>query len=913
MVRKELIVGGGALVIGIAVILFLSLRFVSEPAEVPKEISYPAEVPLLQLPEGVTPTHYALDLKIDPSRDTFSGSVAIDLEFSTNLELFYLHGEDLDVGEVYLESADGEKLVAEYEQVHRSGVVRIRLAEIAGPGDYTLYLAYVAEFSDQLDGIYSYEEDGLSYAFSQMQAISARRALPCFDEPNFKTPFEVTISAPEGLSVITNGQEEVGGVAIDGWEEHGFQVTQPLTPSLLAFAVGPFDVVEWEALEPTDRRTRSVPLRGITTKGKGEGMSYILSSTETIVAYFEDYFDVAYPYAKLDIVAVPDFQAGAMENVGAIFYRETLSLVNEDTPQSAFRGIVETHAHEVSHQWFGNLVTPIWWDDIWLNESFATWISYKAAKAWEPSWNFSQRAQRGAHGVMGRDSYPSSRQVRQPILEQDDLMNIFDPISYAKGSGVLTMFEAYVGEEAFRDGIRLHLQRYEHGVADADDFVLSLAEGSGRGSIATAFESFLYQPGVPVLDMTLSCGISGTEVTVRQERFFPLGTVSAQKQVWTLPLCYRTEQGDNCVLISKPVETFNIGASCPQYFMPNRNADGYYLWSLDTESLDKLIGNFASLSPNEVMSTSRNSKAWFESNTASAADVIALSRLLAEQEDPEIALTPIGILEQMRETMVTEESLPELLALYRELYGSRQEALGLEPTTAADAADGQGTTRLRRAMVSLMGVQVQDPGVRAALREKGIALIGYKGDGEIHREAIIPELRQIAMGVAFEEEGVFYGEALLSLLKTNTDGSMRRAMYAALAMGEDAEFAKRVIDDLIVKGALRSNEVVGFGFQIMGNKALRATFLEWLQEGDHLIGITDRLPTDEASNVLFLGTQICDVVERDAYFEFMGRAAHGIGGAPRALAQTREAIDQCIALKQAKSADVNEALKAMRQ
>ena len=227
--------------------------------------------------------------------------------------------------------------------------------------------------------------------------------------------------------------------------------------------------------------------------------------TDEMLTWQEAYFDYPYPYGKLDLIAVPDFAYGAMENAGAIIYRESALLMNERTTLGRKRGILTTHAHELGHQWFGNLVTPIWWDDIWLNEAFATWISYKTMDAVYPDTGFDLAPQRAAIGVMGADSLKTARQIRNPIDNNGDILSAFDGITYRKGGGVLSMFETYLGEDNFREGMRIHMRRFEDGVADVNDFMASLAEGSGNDNVVESFKSFILQPGIPYLNVALTC------------------------------------------------------------------------------------------------------------------------------------------------------------------------------------------------------------------------------------------------------------------------------------------------------------------------------------------------------------------------------------------------------------------------
>ncbi len=451
--------------------------------------------------------------------------------------------------------------------------------------------SYQAAYSPSLDAIYQVKESGRSYLFSQMEPIAARMALPSFDEPLFKTPFDITIITAAKNKVVTNTAEVSRKTLNNGWIKRTFATTEPLPTYLLAFAVGEFDIVEWTALPPTSVRDFAVPLRGIAAQSKGEKIRFALANTQAIVEALERYFGTPYPYSKLDLIAAPDF-SGAMENAGAIVYSEFLLLMEENAPLTQLRAYGEVHAHELAHQWFGNLVTPKWWDDIWLNEALATWISYKAAQQWRPELEFDRTLIEGAQWAMQVDARSAARQIRNPIDSNGDIMNAFDGITYQKGGGVLQMFENYVGKAAFRKGVQLHMQRFAHGTADINDFLKSIADGSANAAVIPAFESFLYQSSVPEVNIEVQCAAEKPALQITQTRYVPLGVQAGEKQRWQIPLCYKTDRVEDCELITKLAQTVALD-HCPQWVMPNRDAlitmVNKYLIAADAEFDPKAI------------------------------------------------------------------------------------------------------------------------------------------------------------------------------------------------------------------------------------------------------------------------------------------------------------------------------------
>ena len=504
--------------------LALQVEGPGEPAPSPA-------MPLGQLGDAVVPKRYELDLTIVPERERFSGRVSIDVDIREPSNRIWLHGNRLNVTEAWLEQGE-VRIDAEYAQADDTGIARFDLVASPESGPASLHFEYDAPFDQALEGLYKVVEDDRAYAFTQFEATSARLAFPGFDEPAFKTPFEIHVTAPADEAVITSTPEIASRAVGNGLVRRSYAVTPPLPTYLIAFAVGPLDVVEWEPVPANEVRDWPLPLRGVAARGKGGQLTFALENTARLVHALERYFDYEMPYPKLDIIAVPDFAAGAMENVGAITYREQLLLLAETDSISRKRAYASVHGHELAHQWFGNLVTPKWWDDIWLNESFATWMAAKAAAEAFPDLGFEDQILGRAIGVMNADALETARQVRQPVETNHDIANAFDGITYSKGGAVLSMFEAWVGEDAFRDGVRLHMKRFEHDVADYEDFLTSLAEGSGRPELVDAFSSFLFQPGVPLISTRLSCEGEQPALAVTQSRYLPLGSGADRDQSW---------------------------------------------------------------------------------------------------------------------------------------------------------------------------------------------------------------------------------------------------------------------------------------------------------------------------------------------------------------------------------------------
>ena len=358
-----------------------------------------------------------------------------------------------------------------------------------GPAD--LEIDYEGAFATGLRGLYRVEEGGRWYAFTQFEPTDARRAFPCFDEPGIKTPFTVTVTAPADRSrsptcASRPPPRSRGG---NGRVKFEFEASPPLPTYLVAIAVGAFDLRE--ALAGT------LAIRLAAVSGKARLGGGALAAARGQLVELERYFGRRYPYAKLDLLAVPSFGAGAMENAGLITFREERILLDERASLAARIGMAGLIAHEAAHQWFGDLVTMAWWDDLWLNEAFASFMADEIVDAWRPATRARLQALALKSQVMADDSLATARRIRQPVRSTSEAQEAFDSVTYAKGRAVLAMTEAWLGPDAFRAGLRGYLQRHEWGNATADDLYAALAAASDGRDVAGVMRSFTDQIGVP--------------------------------------------------------------------------------------------------------------------------------------------------------------------------------------------------------------------------------------------------------------------------------------------------------------------------------------------------------------------------------------------------------------------------------
>ncbi len=864
-----------------------------------------ADVPTGQLPRDVVPQDYDLRLRMDPDATTFSGHAEIHVRLTKPRDVIWLHGWQLRVADARIELADGRSLHATYEQVNDTGLAKVTLPETVAPQDATLTFDYSADYFSGLDGAYRVETGGEWYVFTQFEPVHARRVFPSFDEPAFKTPFNITFEIPASDRIVANTpiveKKSIG----DGMQQYTFEATKPLPTYLIAFAIGPLDIVEGPAIPANAVRDRPVPLRGVATKGKGPQLAYALEHTGEQVAILEDYFGIAYPYQKLDIIAVPDFSAGAMENAGAITFREVLLLIPDPAkaPTWQLDAYAEVMAHELAHQWFGNLVTMPWWDDIWLNEAFASWTETKVMSAWDPEHPVEEGIARTLRYAMWADTFATARQIRQPIDSTHDIENAFDGITYSKGASVLQMFEQYLGEDVFREGVQYHLKRFTYGNADVFDFLESLSHAAGK-DIAPAFKSFLFQPGIPLIDAEVNCTDDGVELALSQARYLPLGSRGERDMQWQLPVCvkYGSDGGvqQECVLLDEKQAQFELeAASCPAWLMPNAGGTGYYHWTLDDTAYAKLLAATDELSLLETLSLANGINPAFTAGRIDAATALDAIAPFADSKEYAVAEAPMPLITFVQEHIVADELRDEAAAYARALYADYDLAAEFSPGKAPEDSRALEHHVTVAEFLSDVG---KHPGLREAATHAGHAATGFGGDGELHLDAVTPDYFYLALGVAVQESGADFYEHLVALFKASDNALVRGSVLGALGGATDPELTQRT-RALLLDPALKRNEVP----QLLGAFARepenREVAWNWLRENyDALVGV---MAPDHASRLPGIANGFCSEARAAEVQSFFAARINALPGGPRNLAKAVESIELCTAQKQAQQESAN--------
>jgi alanyl aminopeptidase len=859
-------------------------------------------VPVGPLPRDVVPVAYGLELTVIPDEPQFHARAEIQVDITIPLSRIWLHGNGLEVtlAEVLLD--DGSRVEATYEQVHTDGIVLLSLDQAIEPQRARLVFEYSREFSGGLVGLYRTEEQGDYYAFTDLQPIEARKIFPGFDEPAFKTPFDVAVITRKEHLAFFNSAEIGVEMLDDGKKRVRYATTRPLPTYLFALAVGPLDVVEWDSIPANEWREESIPLRGIAARGKGDKLRYALDNTGSMVAHLEDYFGIAYPFDKLDIVAVSD-RLGAMENAGLIMYEEGMILLDDDPPVAQQRSFGASHIHELAHQWFGNLVTMPWWDDLWLNEAFATWIEARGMEAWRPGFNFDRSLLARGLATMDEDSLSAARQIREPVADAEGMYAAFDSITYEKGSSVLAMFESYLGGDVFREGVRLHMRRFAYGTATVFDLIESLEEAAGSDvELEDAFRSFLFQPGVPYLSVELQCDSQGARVALSQQRFLPDGAWFSPDEAWVVPVCLSwdgdqdAETGEPCLLLDEKSADFRVGDHCPGWVMPNRAAAGYYRWRLPDDQTSVLIAGAGSdIGPRERMSLADSLTAGLAAGTIRIEDYLLSLPTQAGARERSVVVASISAFERVFDHLLGPQQRDLAAAYASAIYGRRIELLGLP-----DGAESkEEAALLSSAVTEFLAAYARDPELREALAEAGRAHVGYTSVQGDEGTTLAPDLVGTALVVAVQDSPPELFDHLAALLRESDDSLLRSQILEALGHAEDPLLLARA-RNLLLDESVRSSETSPLLAALTHPSRLEGT---WTWFEGNAPALVQRFPAAYRFYLPAYFKGFCAPGDSDRLRAVLGRFGDDVPGLETVLRQTEETVAICAAYRERHSAD----------
>jgi len=856
-----------------------------------------AVIPDVAAPRGrlssvAVPKAYRLDFTILPEADRFSGHDEIDVTLKAPVRKLYLHGRDLAVSWA-VARVDGKDVPARFTQVDTKGTARLDFATALPAGPVTLLFDYIGQIGDNASGLFHVKVDDRWYSWSQLESIDARRVFPSFDEPGFKQPFRITVTTRPGLAVITNMPEIAVVPTKDGMEKHSFAETPPLPTYLIAIDAGPF-AQEAGRIPPDAQRAQPLPYRAVATQAQKGNMAYAMAETPRIVALLEDYFGQPFPFAKLDQVGAP-VMPGAMENAAAVTYGDDLLYLSPAAPPAARQTFGMAVAHELAHQWFGDLVTPAWWDDVWLNESFANWMEFRIGQAWRPELNIGVNAFVAGFRAMDVDALEAGRPIHQPIVDDGQIDGAFDDVTYGKGGQVVAMMASYLGEERFRDGVRLHLKRHAYGSATSAQFFQAIADSAHEPRLIAAFRSFIDQQGVPVVNVVRRRGM----LIASQARYTFLGSNPAQRR-WTIPFCYRIGTTKRCRLLDQ--RSTMIHAPAIGVLMPNAGGTGYYRFDLSPEDWRKLISASSKLPSGEALATTDSLWAAFRAGKGRPVWLVSEARAMADNPDPAASLDPgLRLTELRQDGMIGANSLPAYRMLMASIYDARLGAIGLDPAAGTYAGEDPRRQTRRQQLVMLAAFEARDPAIRAQLRTAALKDLG--GDAA----ALDPAFREAALAVLVEEDGLPSAKVLIEKVLASEEPAFRGDALDAVAASGRVNVAAYLLS--LDDKRLRSDDRVRLVSGITRTLQTRALGTDWilahyreLTEGLNGIVVNDLLPT--------LFGRYCDAGQAARIDTAIGETIRKDDVARLSYQRTMEAIRHCSLFKQARGAELEAALAA---
>lgn len=849
--------------------------------------------PAFRLPSGAAPQRYRLDLTIVPDQDTFAGNVEIDLNFAQASSILWLNADKLEVKEASL-SAGGQSVVAKVITTPKD-YMGFSFGRAVGPGPATLRISYQGKIDRKdMQGIFQVKDGDDWYVYSQFENIGARRAFPCFDEPGYKVPWQVTLHVEKEHMALSNTPIASEEILNNGMKTVQFAETKPLPSYLVALTVGNLDFAD--AGKAGKKNTR---IRIVVPHGRAGEARYAVESTPTIVNLLENYFGIPYPYDKLDEVAIP-LAGYAMEHPGLVTYGAGIILAKpeRDTLQRQ-RGYASVAAHELAHQWFGDLVTTAWWDDIWLNEGFASWMANKIVNQFHPEWKANISELNAYQGAMESDALVSARKVRQPVDSNDDIANAFDTITYNKGSALLNMFESYMGPDEFQAGIRRYLAKYSWKNATSAEFLAAL--GGENSSVSRAFSTFLDQAGVPMVTAKLNCG-GRPHLELTQQRFLPLGSQGSSDQIWDVPVCVRYRAGTDdvheCTLLEKKSAEFPLAKAdaCPDAVFANAGAEGYYRTDYSADMLSGLLKDDAkALDLPEKVGLIGDIAALTSSGQMRLGDALALMPNFAKDSNRQVVTKTMQIVANLDDNLVPEPLLPKYRKYIADLYGQRAHQLGWK----AQPGEDDDTRLLRPSVVSLVANVAEDPELIEQARKLASAWL-------VDRKAVDPDMVGVVLNTAAHHGDRMLFDAYRAAAKNEKDERTREQLLDAMGAFRNPDIA-RIALPIVLTDEFDSRESLDIPFVLSGNRKTRDLAYDFVK--NNFDALAAKLPTDAGAFIPFVAGGYCDSGHRaDAEGFFKDRATKYSGG-PRNLAQVLEGIDLCVAYRRAQQPSAIEFLE----
>jgi aminopeptidase N len=841
-----------------------------------------------RLPENVAVESY--DLKFEPNlaKATFTGEETIRLKLLKPANSITLNSAEIEFKESTIKSGSSTQTATVTTDDKKEFATLAVPKEIAA-GAVEIHIQFNGILNDKLRGFYLSETPRRRYAVTQFEATDARRAFPSFDEPAYKAVFRITLVIDKDDTAISNGKI-VSDTPGPGDAKHTvvFSPSPKMSSYLVAMMVGDFKCVEGGA--------DGIPIRVCAVPEKKDLLSYALTSAENILKYYDNYYAIKYPFQKLDIIAFPDFSAGAMENTAAITYRETLLTIDDKTASvDAHQQVVSVLAHEMAHQWFGDLVTMKWWDDIWLNEGFATWMSSKPTKEIKPEWHEELNEIAGTGGALGTDSIASVRAIRAKAETPAEIETLFDGVAYGKAGSVLRMVEAYVGPEVFRKGVNAYLEKHAYGNATAEDFWNQVAGTSGK-PVDKIMATFTEQSGAPLISVKTSCKADTTQVSLSQERYFADAAKMAagSKELWEIPVNLRAagSKETKYVLLSKHEQTFELPGCAPWVYI-NAGGRGHYRSGYESSALAKISAEVeTTFSQEERIRLLGDMWAMVRIGRLNISDYLGTIAKMQGERSRTVADAMISRIPEIHDLIVAPADRTAFENWTRNYLRPIANDLGETPV----AGESDDRRALRSDIFGTLSVYGRDPELVAKSR----ALVdAYMKDPSSVEAALAANALAIS---ALNGDATLY-DKYLEHLKTAKTPEEYYNYLGSLGQFPQPELVKRTFE-FALSPAVKNQDLFFFTAPL-NNPATQAVAWELFKED--FKRLQAKADASLGGGFAQVAGVFCDAALRDEALQFI--AAQNIPGTERVLRNAKDSVNSCIQTRTLQQSNLSTYLK----
>ncbi len=826
----------------------------------------------LRLGTDVVPVSQSIRLDLDAGRTSYTGSILVEIKVTKAVKSFRFHAEEMDLTSIVLKGSSGSTSLA--HEAGKLGLVTVTAADPIQPGDYTLEIEFANDFGTKAVGLYRVEQDGQGYAFTQFEADDGREAFPLWDEPGFKIPYQMTITVPEDHIAVTN-TPAASETVVEGKRTYVFARTKPLPSYLLAIAAGPLET----------RPIPDLPIDGriVTVKGRGRYTELAARMTPPLLEAMEVYFGSQYPFEKLDLIAIPDYWPGAMENPGAITFSEPILLVDAASATVAQRQtLARVMAHELAHMWFGDLVTMKWWDDLWLNESFADWMGDKITERVHPKLQVDLGEVQSIQNTMTGDARPSSQAIRRPVAAGDNMLENVGT-AYNKGKAVLGMFERWIGPDDFRKGVLEYLEAHEWGSATASDLWSKLSKASDN-DVSGAMTTFLEQSGLPIVRIEPA---GDGRIEISQRRFLNHG-VQGESRFWKIPVTLKYSDGaserTSTVLLGSASQVVTLPAGTTiDWVMPDAGAQGYYRWIVPPKMLMSLAEESSErLTPRERIGYLGNLSALLAAGLIRGDEYLTALGHFAGDEEPLVVSSLLDGLEGVKMAFVPGD-LEDAFALYvRRMLAPAVERYGMKARPGEDEA----VSLLRPELMSWMG----DEGRDAATLEHAESLARtYMKDPS----SVDPALAAVVLKLAAIRGDRQLFEEYRKRFETTDSPADRQRYLNACGYFRDPALVEEALR-YSLEGPLRQQEIFTISSGLQETAAGRQRRFKYVT--DNYGAIKSRVPEMMLGFMPWFAAG-CEAERLDPARAFFSRPGHDAPGTSTTMAKVTDQVTDCAALR----------------